>query len=197
MKSHRILLIDNFDSFTYNLVDFFSLHSASVTVQRNTIEPNNIDPTQWDLVVISPGPGVPKTSGNLMQILGHTIGKVPIFGVCLGQEAVGEYFGAQLEYVEPVHGRSSQIIHDRKTIFSGLEQPFSAGRYHSLALAKNSIPSCLEVSASTEDGVVMALRHRKLPVETVQFHPESVLTMRGECGLRLVGNVVNTLCKKD
>lgn len=187
----KILLIDNFDSFTFNLVDFFERAGGDITVYRNDVEPDAIDPAAYDLLLISPGPSVPKNAGNLMAIIAKSIGKVPIFGVCLGHEALAEAFGGSLKFVAPVHGRNSAIRHDGKTIFTGLPDGFKGGRYHSLAVDK--MPDDFEISARTDDGVIMAMRHKTLPIESVQFHPESVLTMKENCGMRLVENVMKVL----
>jgi para-aminobenzoate synthetase component 2 len=149
----HILLIDNFDSFTYNLVDFFETAGAEVSVLRNDVSVSEVDPKQYDLLLISPGPSVPKNAGNLMEIIEKCVGKIPIFGVCLGHEALAEFFGGSLQFVPPVHGKSSAIHHDGKTIFSGLPQDFPGGRYHSLAVDR--MPEDFEISAKTEDGVIM------------------------------------------
>jgi para-aminobenzoate synthetase component 2 len=187
----HILLIDNFDSFTYNLVDFFETAGAEVSVLRNDVSVSEVDPKQYDLLLISPGPSVPKNAGNLMEIIEKCVGKIPIFGVCLGHEALAEFFGGSLQFVPPVHGKSSAIHHDGKTIFSGLPQDFPGGRYHSLAVDR--MPEDFEISAKTEDGVIMAMRHTSLPIESVQFHPESVLTMKNSNGMKLIQNVLRCL----
>ncbi len=191
MKS--ILLIDNFDSFTFNLVDFFEQAGAKLTIFRNDVPVDDIDPSAYDLLLISPGPSVPKNAGNLMAIIEKSVGKVPIFGVCLGHEALAEAFGGSLKFVAPVHGKNSPIFHDGKTIFANLPNGFPGGRYHSLAVDK--MPEDFEISARTEDGVIMAMRHKKLPIEAVQFHPESVLTMKDNVGYHLVENVMRVLAK--
>jgi len=187
----NILLIDNFDSFTFNLVDFFETAGGNLTILRNDVSLDQIEPEKFDLLVISPGPSVPKNAGNLMEIIEKCVGKIPIFGVCLGHEALAEHFGGSLKFIPPVHGKSSSILHDGKTIFEGLPDGFPGGRYHSLAV--DVMPEDFEVSAKTEDGVIMAMRHRNLPIESVQFHPESVLTMKGESGMELVRGVMKQL----
>lgn len=187
----NILLIDNFDSFTYNLVDFFETAGAELTLFRNDVSATDIHPEKYNLLLISPGPSVPKNAGNLMDIIKKCVGKIPIFGVCLGHEALAEHFGGSLKFVSPVHGKGSTIHHDEKTIFSGLPQDFPGGRYHSLAVDK--MPEDFEISAKTEDGVIMAMRHKTLPIESVQFHPESVLSMKDSNGMRLVENVLRLL----
>lgn len=190
-------MIDNFDSFTFNLVDYLEQLGAKVTVYRNDVDPVLIEGANPDLIVISPGPSVPKNAGNLMAMIDRYHQKYPMFGVCLGLEALVEYFGGSLKFVKPVHGKSSPMQHDGKTIFSGLDEGFPAGRYHSLAA--DVVPDCFEVSAKCEGEfspispprVVMAIRHKTLPIEGVQFHPESVLSMKGNNGFRLMENVVH------
>ncbi len=186
-KFKRILVIDNFDSFTYNLVDYFRQLDCEVTVYRNDVSVEKIREVNPDLLVLSPGPSVPKNAGNLMAIIDEYHQKYPIFGVCLGHEAFIEYFGGSLKLVDPVHGKSSSISHDEKTIFAGLDNPFLGGRYHSLAA--DQVPNCLEISSTCGD-IVMGIRHRTLPIEGVQFHPESILSMKGENGFRMVKNVI-------
>jgi anthranilate synthase/aminodeoxychorismate synthase-like glutamine amidotransferase len=184
----KILLIDNFDSFTFNLVDYLKQLGCEVEVHRNDIDPQKINEIKPELIVISPGPSVPKKAGNLMAIIDAAHKKYPIFGVCLGQEALVEYFGGSLKFIKPVHGKSSKIKHNGKGIFKGLEQNFSGGRYHSLVADK--VPECFEITAKSE-GLVMAIRHKTLPIESVQFHPESVLTMKGDNGFKLIKNLIS------
>ena len=187
-KFRKIFLVDNFDSFTFNLVDYFKQLGCDVSVYRNNVELEKIAEIDPDLIVFSPGPSVPKNAGNMMKIIDRYHAKYPMFGVCLGHEAFIEYFGGSLKFVRPVHGKSSPIDHDGETIFTGLDKPFLAGRYHSLCADR--VPSCFEVSAKT-DGLVMAMRHHKLPIEGVQFHPESVLSMKSGNGFKMIQNVVN------
>lgn len=187
MKYKKILVIDNFDSYTFNLVDYFKQLEAKVDVYRNNVDPDLVGEIDPDLIVISPGPSVPKNAGNLMKIIDKYHLKYPIFGVCLGHEGLIEYFGGTLKFTEPVHGKSSKIHHDGQGIFSGIEQDFAAGRYHSLVSDK--VPNCFEISARAE-GLVMAIRHKTLPIEGVQFHPESVLTMKGGNGFKLIKNLI-------
>lgn len=187
----RILLIDNFDSFTFNLVDFFETAGGELTIYRNDVSVDDIHPKDFDLLLISPGPSIPKNAGNLMEIIDKCIGEIPIFGVCLGHEALAEAFGGTLKFVHPVHGKNSPIQHDGKSIFENLPNPFPGGRYHSLAVDK--MPEDFEISAESEDGVIMAMRHKTLPIESVQFHPESVLTMKDGVGMKLVENVMKIL----
>jgi len=193
MNKLKILIIDNFDSFTFNLVDYFEQLDCNVTVFRNNIDPEVIEKYSPDMIVISPGPSVPKKAGNLLDIIDIYHSKYPFFGVCLGHEAFIEYFGGTLKFLEPVHGKSSEINNDGKTIFKNIDQKFKAGRYHSLVGDK--IPDCFEVSATYKD-IVMAIRHKTLPIEGVQFHPESVLTMKKGNGLKIIENLLNTYLKK-
>lgn len=189
----KILIIDNFDSFTFNLADYFEQLGCEVKVYRNTINPKLINEIQLDAIVFSPGPSVPKNAGNMMKIIGLYHKKFPMLGVCLGHQAFIEFFGGSLKFVAPVHGEASLINHDGKTIFKEIPQNFTAGRYHSLA-AEN-MPQCLDVSAKCEN-IVMAARHKTLPIEGVQFHPESVLTMKGGCGLKIIKNFLE-VCVKE
>lgn len=188
----KIVMIDNFDSFTYNLVDYIEQLGCDVTVYRNDVDLGDIEAVNPDLIVLSPGPSVPKNAGNLMEMIDRYYQTYPIFGVCLGLEAIVEYFGGTLQFTTPVHGKSSKIRHDGKTLFTGLEEGFSAGRYHSLVT--DALPDCLEVSADCEglsERLIMAVRHKTLPIEAVQFHPESVLSMDGASGMKLMQNVIN------
>ncbi|OGJ41849.1 hypothetical protein A3B60_02195 [Candidatus Peregrinibacteria bacterium RIFCSPLOWO2_01_FULL_39_12] len=186
-KFKKILLIDNFDSFTFNLVDYFKQFGCKVDVYRNTVDVKKISEIDPDLIVFSPGPSIPKNAGNMMKIIDVYHKKYPMFGVCLGHEAFIEYFGGSLKFVKPVHGKSSLIKHDGKTIFNNIENRFPAGRYHSLCADKT--PGCFHISA-TIDSLVMAIRHKNLPIEGVQFHPESVLTMKGGNGKKMIKNIV-------
>ena len=178
----RVLFIDNFDSFTYNLVDEFEKRDCEVEVYRNNVPIPKIRQIcakfEPSLIVISPGPSTPKSAGNIIPLIKEFSGKIPIFGVCLGEQAVIEAFGGVVgRAVETIHGKPSMISHDGRTIFAGLPAKFSAGRYHSLSGQK--IPEALEVSAKSESGVVMGVRHKTFFVEGVQFHPESILTPEG------------------
>ncbi|MBU1992347.1 MAG: aminodeoxychorismate/anthranilate synthase component II [Patescibacteria group bacterium] len=184
----KILVIDNFDSFTFNLVDYFEQLECDVTVYRNDIDPEKVLDIDPDLVVLSPGPSVPKNAGNLMKIIDLYHDKYPMFGVCLGHEALIEYFGGSLKFITPVHGKSSPIHHNGKGIFKGLSQNFMAGRYHSLVADK--MPECFEILAKCGD-IVMAVRHKELPIIGVQFHPESVLTLKKKNGFNIIKNLVN------
>lgn len=187
LKYKRILLIDNFDSFTFNLVDYLEQLGCQVIVYRNDLPVNKVEEIAPDLIVFSPGPSVPAAAGNMMAIIDAYHQTIPMFGVCLGHEAFIEYFGGSLKLTDPVHGVAHPIEHDNQTIFTDLETNFMAGRYHSLVA--DEVPDCLEVSATTGD-LVMAVRHKELPIEGVQFHPESVLTMRNNQGFKLMENLI-------
>jgi len=178
-----LLVIDNYDSFTYNLVQYLGELGETIEVRRNDEIPldeidSRLRPAR---ILISPGPGTPDTAGVSLKVIEHFAGRIPILGVCLGHQSIGQVFGGRVVRAPRLfHGKSSQIEHDGKTIFQGLHQPFEAGRYHSLIVEKESLPTCLEVSARTSDGVIMGLRHRELKVEGVQFHPESIMTTEGK-----------------
>jgi anthranilate synthase component 2 len=182
----RVLLIDNYDSFTYNLYQYLCELGADVTVVRNdAITVNEARALAPDFIVISPGPGVPRDAGvsiELVRALGPT---TPVLGVCLGHQAVAEAFGGVVTRApELMHGKASQVSHDGTGVFEGLPSPFSAIRYHSLCAAPEAVPDALEVTARSDSGVIMAVRHRKYPVHGVQFHPESILTEHGKDLLR-------------
>lgn len=183
-----ILILDNLDSFTYNLVDFFRQLGCQVKVYRNTVDPEVIAQEHFDLLVLSPGPSVPRNAGTLMQVIGRFYQTKPILGVCLGHQALIEFFGGTLANIAPVHGKSVPIQHDGRGIFTGLEQDCRVARYHSWA--GDVIPPELEVSARAHDGTVMAVRHKRLPIEGIQFHPESVLSMKNQVGMQMLRNVV-------
>jgi len=177
-----ILVIDNYDSFTYNLVQYLGELGADPKVYRNdAITVDQIQELKPDRIVISPGPGVPKDAGITIEVVRAFAGKLPILGVCLGNQAIGEAFGGRVvRAAQLMHGKISEICHDSATIFRGLPYRFKATRYHSLIVEKESLPDMLEVSATTPDGLIMGLRHREYPVEGVQFHPESVMTEHGK-----------------
>lgn len=183
-----IIILDNFDSFTYNLVDFFRQLDCEVKVYRNTADPELIAQEQFDLLVLSPGPSVPRNAGNLMRVIARFYREKPILGVCLGHQALIEFFGGTLANIAPVHGKSVPVQHDGRGIFTGLEQDCRVARYHSWA--GDLIPPELEISARSHDGTVMAVRHKRLPIEGIQFHPESVLSMKNQVGMQMLRNVV-------
>ena len=182
-----LLLLDNYDSFTYNLAQYLGQMGQTLEVRRNDkISLEEIEELAPERIVISPGPCTPKEAGISEPLVERFARKIPILGVCLGHQAIGEAFGGRVVRAAKImHGKTSEIHHDGKTIFSGLPQGFRATRYHSLIVERKSLPKELEISAETEDGTIMGLRHRKLRVEGVQFHPESVLT---EPGFRLLEN---------
>ena len=178
-----LLVIDNYDSFTYNLVQYLGELGAVMKVVRN--DEVTVDEIENDLkperILISPGPGTPDSAGISLGVIERFADSLPILGVCLGHQAIGQHFGGKVSRApEPVHGKPVEISHDGKTIFSGLPATFEAGRYHSLIVERNGMPDCLEISASSPDGLVMGLRHRTKRIEGVQFHPESILTEHGK-----------------
>ncbi len=183
----RILMIDNYDSFTYNLVQYLGELGAELEVRRNdAIDVAGVRAMAPQAIVISPGPCTPREAGVSVALLREIAGEVPILGVCLGHQCVGEAFGATVVRAgRLMHGKTSPIVHDGRNIFAGLPSPFDAMRYHSLLVAADSIPPCLEVSARTAEGEVMGLRHRTFPIEGIQFHPESIGTPEGK---RLLAN---------
>jgi len=177
----RVVLIDNYDSFVYNLVQELGELGAEPAVFRNdAIDMDGIRAAAPDAIVISPGPGRPESAGVSMEVVRTFAGEIPILGVCLGHQCIGEVYGGQTVPAPTLmHGKTSQIHHDGAGVFAGLPDPFVATRYHSLVIEPGSVPDVLEVTARTSDGVVMGLRHRELVVEGVQFHPESILTPSG------------------
>ena len=176
----RILVIDNYDSFTYNLVQYLGELGAEVLVRRNDeVTPGEALELNPDRIVVSPGPCTPMEAGVSVQLIEKTSDKVPILGVCLGHQAIGQAFGAKVVRGEPVHGKTAKIVHDGEGVYQGLDQGFEATRYHSLVIEPDSVPECLLITSRTEDGTIMGVRHRERAVEGVQFHPESVLTRRG------------------
>lgn len=178
-----LLIIDNYDSFTYNLVQYLGELGAKMHVARNDelsvgeIK-SRLNP---DKILISPGPGTPRKAGISSEAVKSFSGKVPILGVCLGHQVIGEVFGGKVVRApHPVHGKPSIVEHDGRGVFAGIGKTFDAGRYHSLVVEKDSLPDCLEISAETRDGLIMGLRHRRFDIEGVQFHPESILTPEGK-----------------
>jgi anthranilate synthase/aminodeoxychorismate synthase-like glutamine amidotransferase len=186
-----VFVLDNYDSFTYNLVQYLGELGAEVAVRRNDqVTLSELEGMRPECIVISPGPCTPHEAGISVDLVKHFAGKVPILGVCLGHQAIGEAFGGQVvRAAQIMHGKTSSVMHDNKTIFQGLPMPMTATRYHSLIVEEKNLPAELEVSAWTTDKngsrTVMGLRHRQCPVEGVQFHPESVLT---DAGKKLIGN---------
>lgn len=176
-----LLMIDNYDSFTYNLVQYFQQLGVQVEVHRNDqISIAEIEARAPRQLVVSPGPCTPAEAGISVAAIRQLAGKLPILGVCLGHQAMGEAFGGKIVRADRLmHGKTSPVFHDGKELFTGLSQPFDAIRYHSLLVERHSLPACLEITAWTAEGEIMGLRHRKLPVWGVQFHPESILTVEG------------------
>jgi anthranilate synthase component II len=181
-----LLMIDNYDSFTYNLVQYFGELGEEVRVARNDeITPEEIAELRPDRICISPGPCSPSEAGISIPVLQRFAGKVPILGVCLGHQAIGQAFGGRVIRAQTLmHGKTGTIHHTGAGVFAGLPDPFTAARYHSLAVEQSSLPDCLEITAWTDDGEIMGLRHKTLAVEGVQFHPESIATEHGHAMLK-------------
>lgn len=177
-----ILMIDNYDSFTYNLVQYLGEMGHELVVKRNDkITIAEIEQLNPNYLMISPGPCSPNEAGISMEAIKHFSGKIPIFGVCLGHQSIAQVFGGDVVRADRLmHGKTSEMSHDGKTIFKGMPTPFKATRYHSLIVKRETLPTCFEVSAETIEGEIMALRHKELPVEGVQFHPESIMTVEGK-----------------
>ena len=190
----RVLVIDNYDSFTFNLVQYLGELGAEVEVFKNdALDVAGIRARRPDGVLVSPGPCTPNEAGVSLAAVRELPPEVPVLGVCLGHQAIGQAYGGRVvRAARLMHGKTSPILHDARTIFGGLPSPFEATRYHSLIVERASLPSCLDVSAWTAEGEIMGLRHRELDVEGVQFHPESVLTAEGK---RLVGNWVRRVAE--
>jgi anthranilate synthase/aminodeoxychorismate synthase-like glutamine amidotransferase len=177
-----LLVIDNYDSFTYNLVQYFGELGANPLVKRNDkVSVEEVIQMRPERIVISPGPGSPKDAGISMELIRRLGPRVPLLGVCLGHQCMGEVYGGRVVRADRLmHGKTSPIRHDAKGVFRGLPNPFEATRYHSLIVEKSSVPDCLEISADTAEGEIMGLRHREHPVHGVQFHPESILSKEGK-----------------
>jgi len=190
-----LLMIDNYDSFTYNLVQYLGELGAQVEVHRNDqITLEQIEALQPERIMISPGPCTPNEAGISMQVIRHYAGKLPLLGVCLGHQSIGQVFGGKIVHAKQImHGKTSMIHHHSTGVFAGLTNPYEATRYHSLVIEKSSLPECLEITAWTEDDngdldEIMGVRHKTLPIEGVQFHPESILTQHGH---DLLANFLN------
>jgi anthranilate synthase component 2 len=181
-----LLMIDNYDSFTYNLVQYFAELGAAVEVRRNDeITLEQVAALQPQHIVVSPGPCTPNEAGISVPLIGQFAGKVPILGVCLGHQSIGQAFGGRIVHAQQVmHGKTSQIHHNSNSVFTGLPNPFTATRDHSLAIERATLPDCLEITAWSDDGEIMGVRHKQLAVHGVQFHPESILTEHGHALLK-------------
>jgi anthranilate synthase/aminodeoxychorismate synthase-like glutamine amidotransferase len=188
----QVLVVDNYDSFTYNLVQYVQSLGATTSVYLNDrITVEQVAELRPDGLLLSPGPGTPDDAGVTLAVIREFAGKIPIFGVCLGHQSIGQSFGGNvIRAPKLMHGKTSMVEHDGKTLFKGMPNPFEATRYHSLVIEESSMPACLEISARTTDGEIMAVRHKTLPIEGVQFHPESFLT---DQGMRLVSNWIQSL----
>jgi anthranilate synthase component II len=185
-----LLMLDNYDSFTWNLVQYLGELGAAVKVVRNdAISLDEIASLRPDHIVISPGPCTPSEAGISVPLIRRFAGRIPILGVCLGHQAIGQAFGGRIIRAQRVmHGKMSSIVHDERGVFAGVPSPFNATRYHSLAIERASLPDVLDVTATADDGEIMAIRHREMPLEGVQFHPEAILT---EHGMKVLGNFLN------
>jgi anthranilate synthase/aminodeoxychorismate synthase-like glutamine amidotransferase len=186
-RSTMIFVLDNYDSFTYNLVQYMGELGAEMTIRRNDdLTVDEVEALEPERILLSPGPCTPQEAGISIELIRRFAGKTPILGVCLGHQAIGAAFGGDVvRAAKLMHGKTSEVEHDGKTIFSGIATPMTCTRYHSLIVSEKNLPQELEISARTADGTIMGLRHRKYPVEGVQFHPESVLT---DDGKRLIQN---------
>lgn len=191
-----ILMIDNYDSFTFNIVQYLGQMGQDVRVYRNDkITLEEIDQLRPQAIFLSPGPCSPREAGITVAVVRHFYTKLPIMGICLGHQCIGFAFGGEVVRAERImHGKTSMVHHDNKTIFTGLPNPFSAGRYHSLIVKRETLPDCLEISAETEEKEIMGFRHREYPVEGIQFHPESVLTPQGK---RIIKNFLKYTGRKE
>jgi anthranilate synthase len=189
-----VLFVDNQDSFVHTLASYVRQTGAKVITLRSGFPYKMLDEIAPDLLFISPGPGFPSEQ-NVPELVGEALAReIPIFGVCLGHQGIAQHYGAKLLTLEhPVHGKSAEIFHNAESFYSGLPNPFSAGRYHSLYVDSVSLPDCLDVTAKTDDGLIMGLRHKTLPVASVQFHPESILTLKDQAGLRMINKVISEL----
>lgn len=193
-KGAKVLFVDNEDSFVHTLANYVRQTGVEVTTLRRGFDPKRLDEIKPDLVFISPGPGTPDEMG-VPELVAESLARgLPVFGVCLGHQGIALHFGAEIGVLEtPMHGKDSAIYHDEKGIFKNIPMPFVAGRYHSLFVKNDTVPDCLEVTAKTEDGVIMGIRHKTLPIASVQFHPESILTLQGDVGIKMIANVIELL----
>jgi anthranilate synthase/aminodeoxychorismate synthase-like glutamine amidotransferase len=191
-----IVMIDNYDSFTYNLVQYIEALGAPVLVFRNdVVSLSAIDTMDPAGIVISPGPGRPESAGVTLSVVKEYSGRIPILGVCLGHQAIAAAFGGEVVSAKKLmHGKTSTITSDGKALFQGISKPFKAMRYHSLAVSKEKLPECFKISAQSEDGEIMGIRHEKHPTEGIQFHPESIMTPVGK---RLLRNFLNLVAKEN
>ena len=189
----KVLVIDNYDSFTYNLVQYLGELGAELSVHRNDqISISDIERIAPERVVISPGPGRPVNAGVSLELVRRFADQLPILGVCLGHQVIGEAFGGEVVHAPELrHGKTSLVYHSERSIFEGIESPFEATRYHSLIVSRSTLPDCLEMTAWTDEGLIMGLRHREYNVQGVQFHPESLLT---RCGMKILERF---LCSQD
>ena len=187
-----IFMIDTYDSFTYNLVQYFYMLGADVTVRRNDkVTISEIEALKPEALVVSPGPGNPDSAGISLEAVAHFAGKLPILGVCLGHQTIGQVFGGRVVHARNLmHGKTSPVTHDGKGLFEGIPQNFKAMRYHSLAVEAATLPDCLQISARSDDGEIMAMRHREFPIESIQYHPESIVTVTGK---RQLGNFLRLM----
>ncbi len=188
-----VLMVDNYDSFTYNLVQYLMELGSDVKVFRNdAISVSEIEALAPSAIVISPGPGRPESAGVSLPVVTHFSGKLPILGVCLGHQTIAQTFGGEIISADRLmHGKTSEIRADGKGIYQGIRKPFQAMRYHSLAVSRETLPECLEITAEADDGEIMGLRHREHPTEGIQFHPESIMTAVGK---RLLRNFLQNPC---
>ena len=188
----RVLVVDNYDSFTWNLVQYLEILGARCEVVMNdAVNVDEIHGRAVDAILISPGPCAPDDAGVSLELIAASVGRVPLLGVCLGHQALAQVFGGKVvRAARPMHGKTSPIEHDGATLFAGIERPFVATRYHSLVVERESLPDCLAISAWTAEGEIMGLRHRVHPIEGVQFHPESILTV---AGIRVLDNWLRSI----
>jgi len=193
--NHRVLVIDNYDSFTYNLVQYLeSLGAQCDVVLNDCISAEAALASGADGILLSPGPGTPDEAGVTLEVIQQSSGRMPILGVCLGHQAIGQAFGATIVRAERLmHGKTSPVLHDGRGLFQGIESPVTATRYHSLLIDPPTLPDCLEITAKTAEGEIMGIRHIELPIVGVQFHPESILT---EHGLKMIENWLGSLARK-